>query len=67
MLRSVFNGTNPTGVWSLYVVDDDTFWSTTGSFAGGWELTIQLSGGDYAQTSGTLTFAPYATTATLSV
>jgi subtilisin-like proprotein convertase family protein len=35
---SVFNGTNPNGTWSLYVVDDLT--SDAGSIAGGWELTI---------------------------
>lgn len=35
---SVFNGTNPNGVWSLYVFDD---WPhDDGEFAGGWSLTI---------------------------
>jgi subtilisin-like proprotein convertase family protein len=37
-LLSVFNGTNPTGTWSLYVVDDAS--QDAGSIAGGWELTI---------------------------
>ncbi len=36
---SVFNGTNPNGTWSLYVVDDST--GNAGSFAGGWALVIQ--------------------------
>src|SRR5262245_55297906 len=35
---TAFNGTNPNGTWSLYVVDDRT--NDTGSFAGGWELNI---------------------------
>ncbi len=35
---SVFNGLNPNGVWSLYVVDDAGI--DVGSFAGGWALTI---------------------------
>jgi subtilisin-like proprotein convertase family protein len=35
---SVFNGTNPNGVWRLFVRDDQT--GDTGSFAGGWCLTI---------------------------
>jgi subtilisin-like proprotein convertase family protein len=35
---SVFNNTNPNGIWRLYVVDDATV--DTGSFAGGWSLTI---------------------------
>lgn len=36
---SVFNGTNPNGTWSLYVVDD--FRSLdNGTLAGGWSVTI---------------------------
>ena len=35
---SVFNGTNPNGVWSLYVVDDSS--SNQGSISGGWALQI---------------------------
>jgi subtilisin-like proprotein convertase family protein len=35
---SVFSGTNPNGVWSLYVNDDSA--GDTGSIAGGWSLDI---------------------------
>ncbi|HTL78006.1 MAG TPA: choice-of-anchor Q domain-containing protein, partial [Candidatus Babeliales bacterium] len=40
---SVFNGANPNGTWSLYIVDDQPGSGATnalGSIAGGWELTI---------------------------
>jgi subtilisin-like proprotein convertase family protein len=35
---SVFNGLNPNGVWSLYIVDD--LGGDVGSLAGGWSITI---------------------------
>jgi subtilisin-like proprotein convertase family protein len=35
---SVFNGTNPNGTWSLYVVDDAS--GDVGQIAGGWTLRI---------------------------
>ncbi|MFY9573415.1 MAG: right-handed parallel beta-helix repeat-containing protein, partial [Blastocatellia bacterium] len=35
---SVFNGTSPNGLWSLYVVDDEGF--LLGNISGGWSLTI---------------------------
>ena len=38
---SAFNGFNPNGTWSLYVVDDTDV--DTGSLAGGWDLTITTS------------------------
>jgi subtilisin-like proprotein convertase family protein len=41
-LASAFNGLNPNGIWSLYVVDDAG--TDIGSFAGGWELTLTSSG-----------------------
>ncbi|HEX7176093.1 MAG TPA: proprotein convertase P-domain-containing protein, partial [Pyrinomonadaceae bacterium] len=37
-LLSVFNGVNPNGTWSLYVVDDAG--TDAGSITGGWELII---------------------------
>lgn len=36
---SAFDGTNPNGVWKLYVVDDTV--GSLGRFAGGWSLTIK--------------------------
>jgi subtilisin-like proprotein convertase family protein len=38
---SQFNGTNPNGNWSLYVVDDQTF--DSGTIAGGWCLNYRLT------------------------
>ena len=35
---SLFNGTNPNGVWNLYVIDDTQ--GNSGSMAGGWSLTV---------------------------
>jgi subtilisin-like proprotein convertase family protein len=43
-LGSVFNGTEPNGVWRLYVVDDAT--GSAGSIGGGWSLDI-TAGGTY--------------------
>ena len=40
-LLSVFNGVNPNGTWSLYVVDDAGV--DIGSIAAGWELNITTS------------------------
>ncbi len=39
---AVFNGENPNGTWSLYVVDDLS--GDTGQIAGGWSLTFTTSG-----------------------
>ncbi len=39
---SVFNGTTPTGAWSLYVLDDGA--GDAGSFGSGWSLTISTAG-----------------------
>jgi subtilisin-like proprotein convertase family protein len=38
---SVFNGTNPNGVWKLFVADDEN--GESGSISGGWSLTITNS------------------------
>src|SRR5204862_4318482 len=35
---SVFNGTDPNGLWSLYIVDDAA--GDEGSLAGGWSLSL---------------------------
>jgi hypothetical protein len=39
---SVFSGTNPNGVWSLYVVDDEQ--NDSGSLGSGWCLDIVVTG-----------------------
>jgi uncharacterized repeat protein (TIGR01451 family) len=39
---ALFNGTDPNGLWSLYVVDDTPF--DNGSIARGWALTITTTG-----------------------
>jgi subtilisin-like proprotein convertase family protein len=39
---SIFNGTNPNGTWSLYLVDDAA--GDLGQIAGGWTVTITTSG-----------------------
>ena len=38
---SVFNGTIPTGTWSMYVMDDQE--KHTGSISGGWSLSLQTT------------------------
>ena len=38
---AVFNGTNPAGTWSLYVMDDRA--TNTGSISGGWRLSLQTT------------------------
>jgi hypothetical protein len=40
---SAFNGTNPNGTWSLYVVDAAT--PDAGSISGGWSILITTTGG----------------------
>jgi subtilisin-like proprotein convertase family protein len=39
---NIFNGANPNGTWSLYVVDDVA--GDIGTIAGGWSLTFTTSG-----------------------
>ena len=63
---SAFNGTDPSGVWRLWVVDDTGI--DGGQITGGWSLTFTPAiGPDYVATSGTLTFPPGTTTRTISV
>jgi subtilisin-like proprotein convertase family protein len=52
---SVFNGTNSTGTWSLYLVDDAA--SDVGSI-GGWELTITTTNGSCVTPTPTATISP---------
>jgi hypothetical protein len=51
--RSIFNGTDPNGTWSLYLMDD--FPGDSGDIAGGWMLTTD---------SGRVTPTPYTHTYT---
>ncbi len=67
---SVFNGTDPNGTWSLYVVDDGA--ASAGLISGGWCLNITLVcgitcpaditvGNDTGQCGAVVTFAPTTT------
>jgi hypothetical protein len=42
-LTGAFGGINPNGVWSLYIVDDNSI--DTGELSGGWSLTINTDAG----------------------
>jgi VCBS repeat-containing protein len=43
---AIFNGTNPNGTWTLFVVDtDDDTPDSSGSIAGGWDLSITTANG----------------------
>ena len=48
-LASVFNGTDPNGTWSLYVVDVSP--PDTGNIAGGWSLDITAGGASHRYTA----------------
>jgi subtilisin-like proprotein convertase family protein len=50
---SIFQGTNPNGVWSLYVVDDST--NDSGSINGGWALDFFFPTAADATISGQVT------------
>jgi hypothetical protein len=56
---SVFNGTDPNGIWSLYIVDDT---STDGGSITGWTLTMQTSGAVPTTTTVTTTTTTTTTT-----
>ena len=61
-----FIGTDPAGTWRLFVVDDTQ--PDAGTIAGGWSLTISAGlGSDYNAVSGTITFAPGTTSASVAV
>ena len=64
---AVFNGTDPTGTWSLYIVDDAAY--DEGELTGGWSLTLGLPSdqSDYTATSGTLTFSGNTTSQSVNV
>ena len=62
---SVFNGTDPSGTWALYVVDD--LGGFSGSILDGWKLTFEGTGEDYIATSGTLSFPSGTTSQTIAV
>lgn len=57
---SVFNGTDPNGTWSLYIVDDT---ATDGGSITGWTLTMQTSGA-VSTTTTTLTTSTTTTSVT---
>jgi len=63
---SVFNGTNPAGVWRLFVTDD--FVEDGGSIGGGWSLELTPGPAqDYVPASGTLMFPPGTTSVNLNI
>lgn len=62
---SIFNGTNANGTWLLYVVDD--FNGDSGTFSGGWSLSITGTNGDYFSSSNTITFSPGTTTVPVTI
>lgn len=51
---SVFNGTNPTGTWNLFVRDD--VGGDLGQIAGGWTLRLTTAAQDYVSKSELLVF-----------
>jgi extracellular elastinolytic metalloproteinase len=63
---SVFNGTDPSGTWSLYVADDEA--PDSGSITS-FTLLFRTTGnrGDYVPVSGQLIFPPGTTTQTINV
>jgi subtilisin-like proprotein convertase family protein len=42
---AVFNGTNPNGIWTLFIREQDAVPVETGTIAGGWRLTITSANG----------------------
>jgi hypothetical protein len=63
---SGFNGADPAGTWRLFVFDDTG--PDAGTIAAGWSMTISAGlGNDYNAVSGTITFAPGTTSASIAV
>ncbi|MCL4868882.1 MAG: S8 family serine peptidase [Anaerolineae bacterium] len=58
-MLSIFNGTDPNGTWSLYVVDDAG--GDSGQIAGGWCLDIDSSGPTPTPTATATAVPPTAT------
>jgi streptogramin lyase/subtilisin-like proprotein convertase family protein len=58
---SAFNGTNPNGVWKLFVADDQSAAGSTGVIAGGWSLDIETTGPDPVQVPGPTVTGPTVT------
>lgn len=48
-LATAFGGSDPNGVWKLYIFDDSA--GDTGSLSGGWSLTFVTNGGAAATTT----------------
>jgi VCBS repeat-containing protein len=61
---SVFNGTNPNGVWKLFVFDDAG--GDTGSIAGGWTLNLTTNSAPVANAGSRTLFEDTLGTGTLS-
>jgi outer membrane biosynthesis protein TonB len=61
---AAFNGVNPNGTWSLYVVDD--LGADVGSISGGWSLHITAGGGCSTPTPTTTPIATATPTATVT-
>jgi extracellular elastinolytic metalloproteinase len=60
-----FIGSPASGIWSLYIVDDQP--GGAGVLTGGWTLHLGTSGNDFAPRQGTITFLPGSTTQAVSV
>jgi subtilisin-like proprotein convertase family protein len=63
---SVFNGTDPAGVWKLFVIDDGA--PDVGNFSGGWVLELTpVPVQDYTANAGSLTFPSGTTSQYLNI
>ncbi len=61
---SPFNGTNPNGTWTLYVLDDEA--GDVGTIAS-WSLLVTTAAADYVSATGQLVFPPGTITRTIAV